>query len=106
MDKQTIIEAEINEASKIMQTNVINNATSYAGAEVAEEILPQVKAKRSTWTWEVINIEEVRKKMIGWTEIVTKDDKIDEYLKAKKAEGILVEDFIFAGVRFFLNKTY
>ena len=46
--------------------------------------------------------------MPDWVELKTLDNKIDEYLKTKKAEGIAkgVEDFEFAGIRFFLEKTY
>lgn len=74
---------------------------------VPEVILPTApKPRRSTWEWEVINIKETSKKMPDWVELSPIDEKINNYLTAKKAEGIKGEDFTFAGVRFFLKKTY
>ncbi len=71
-----------------------------------EIILPTVKARRSVWKWEVSDIKETSKKMPDWTIVKPNEEKIDEYLKAKKAEGINGEEFSFAGIRFYLEKTF
>ena len=104
-EKKEAVQESIEEAKIVVQETAINQALEEP-IEVAETIFPAVKARRSAWTWEVKDIRETAKKMPEWTEIKPIDEKIDEYLKAKKAEGISGEEFTVAGIRFFLKKTY
>lgn len=99
------LENKIEESKIIVQETAINQSLSEE-VEEAEVLFPAVKARRSVWSWEVKDIKETAKKMPAWTTITPIEEKIDEYLKAKKAEGINVEEFEFAGIRFFLKKTY
>ena len=100
------VQERIEEAKIIVQETAINQSLEESPVEVAETIFPTIKARRSVWEWEVTDIRETAKKMPDWTEIKPIDSKIDEYLKAKKAEGITGEEFTVAGIRFFLKKTY
>lgn len=104
-EQRETLENKIEEAKIIVQETAINQSLSEE-VEEAEVLFPSVKARRSVWEWEVKDIKETAKKMPAWTTITTIEEKIDEYLKAKKAEGLNVEEFEFAGIRFFLKKTY
>lgn len=102
--KKESLESEIEEEKITVQETAIN--TQLNRIEEADVIYPEVKARRSVWAWEVHDIKETQKKMPSWTEIVPKEDKINEYLKAKKQEGINGEEFYFAGIKFFNKKTF
>ena len=105
MEQKQAIENKI-EVNKIEVQEVAINQSVNRPAPVAEEVIPMVKARRTVWDWEVKDIRETAKKMPDWTSIEPKTDKIDEFLKAKKAEGIDSEEFTVAGIRFFLRKTF
>lgn len=104
-EEQELTQQKVEEAKITVQETAINQATKPT-VEVAIEVLPEVKARRTAWDWEVTDLKEMAKKMPDWTEIKPIDSKINEFLKAKRAEGINVEEFTVAGVRFFLKKTF
>lgn len=99
-----------NITSKIEENKVEVQETAIAQTmnEVIEPeiLMPTVKARRSVWKYEVVDINETVKKMKDWTVIEPNTEKIEEYLKAKKAEGITGEEFTVAGIRFYLEKTF
>ena len=114
-DDQTVldsIEAKEELTAKFEDVSIRAQETALNMAIENDVVIPEVilptapKPRRSTWEWEVINIKETSKKMPDWVELSPIDEKINNYLTAKKAEGIKGEDFTFAGVRFFLKKTY
>lgn len=90
----------------LVQEAAINQSVNAPQTIVPEEVIPAVKARRSVWKWEVVNIKDTARKMPDWTTINIVDEKVDDYLKAKKAEGIEGEEFVTAGIRFWLDKTY
>lgn len=98
-------EAKVEEQKIQVQEKVIEQSVN-TQVQVAEEIFTTVKVRRSVWKWEVVDTKEMAKKMPDWATITPVESKIDEYLKAKKVEGISGEEFTTAGVRFFLEKTY
>lgn len=105
-EKQEKVEATIQQAQIDVQERSIAMATK-ADVVEAEIIIPVApKARRSTWTWDVVDIKVTAKKMPDWVRMEANVDKVDEYLKAKKAEGIEGEEFEFAGIKFYLNKSY
>lgn len=106
-------EAQEKIQSKILQTTItvqekaVKMAESNGGVIVADVVTEAApKARRSTWEWEVIDIKETFKKMPSFVELTPNKEKIDEYLKAKRTEGLREEEFIFAGVKFYLKKSY
>lgn len=105
MEKQEVAAQVVEEKKITVQEVAINQSMSNSITEV-EVIHTTVKPKRSVWRWEVKDIKETIKKMPDWTETKVIDSKIDEYLKAKRAEGIEGEEFNVAGIRFFIEKTY
>lgn len=104
-EQQEAVQNKVEEAKINVQEAAINQSMRES-IPVAVEIIPEIKARRTMWTWEVKDIRETAKKMPSWTQILPDEDKIDEYLKAKKAEGITEEEFTVAGIRFFLKKTF
>jgi hypothetical protein len=105
-EKQEEITATIEQGKIDVQESAISMATK-ADVVEPEVILPAApKARRSSWTWDVVNIKETQKKMPSWVVLTVDIPKVDEYLRAKKAEGFDGEEFEFAGVRFWLKKDY
>jgi len=104
-DKSEEIMSKIEENKILVQEQAINS-TLNSSLETATEVFPTIKAKRSVWKWEVSNAAEMIKKMPSWTIVQPNEEVIDNYLAAKKAEGIQGEEFTLAGVRFYLQKTF
>lgn len=94
------------EVHKISVQETAINQSMKVEVPVAVEILPQIKARRTVWEWEVIDLKDTVKKMPEWVSLTTVDSKIDEYLKAKRIEGIEGTEFTVAGIRFFEKKTF
>ncbi len=99
-------QAQMEENKTVVQETAINQSINAPQTIVPEEVIPAVKARRSVWKWEVVNEKETVRRMPDWTKISIVEEKVDEYLKAKKAEGIDGEEFVTAGIRFWLDKTY
>lgn len=76
------------------------------------------KPRRQTWAWEVNDdiisgeimyrsgIKRVAKAMPSWVEQKIISKRVDDYLDARKAEGIEGDEFEHNGVRFFIKKSY
>lgn len=105
MQKQETLESAIEENKTIVQEQAVAELTKSSVTE-AQVILPTVKPKYQKWKWEVVDIQQTAKKMKDWVTMEPNKEKIDDYLKGKKAEGIEGEEFEVAGIRFFLDKTY
>lgn len=102
-EQQEKITNKIAEGNETVQHAAIKNAEiDYIVVE--STALPTIKAKRSVWTWELVDIEQAKKKA-NWTKTVTNDAVIDEYLKETK-ENSENEDFVVSGIRFFVKKSY
>lgn len=105
-EAQEQIAQKIEETKITVQEKAVNMATNSEVIEV-EAILPSApKPRRSVWEWEIKDIKLTAKKMSDWVKLEINSEKVDEYLKAKKAEGIEGEEFEFAGIRFYLKKSY
>lgn len=101
------VQENISEGAIRAQEGAIDYATGAYDTTIAvREAFPQVKPKRSVWKWEVVDIKLTAKKMPDWVTLEPNEDVIEAYLKAKKEEGIQTEEFVLAGIRFYLSKTY
>jgi len=106
VEKKEELQNRFEESKLTIQEAAINSSTN-GGIEVAQEVLPQIKPRRSVWTYEVKDLSTTAKKMPSWVRMELNEGVVDEYLKAKKAEGLDdKEEFEVAGVRFFIQKTY
>jgi hypothetical protein len=102
-EQQQEITAKISEGNEAVQFTAIKGAES--NVVVPEVVAPQtVKPKRQIWTWELVDIEQAKKKA-DWTKTVTNDAVIDEHLKSIK-DSAESEDFVVSGIRFFVKKSY
>ena len=89
-----------------VQEKAIGMATKADVVEPEMVMLQSVAARRSIWTWEVVDIKETQKKMPNFVDLTPNKEKIDEYLKAKKAEGISGDEFTVFGIKFYLKRTF
>jgi hypothetical protein len=53
-----------------------------------------------------VDIKETQKKMPNFVDLTPNKEKIDEYLKAKKAEGVSGDEFTVFGIKFYLKRTF
>lgn len=104
-EKVEDVQNKIDETKVSVQEEAVNIVTE-SRVEIAEEIYPDVKARRSTWKFEIVDIKETVKKMPMWVNLELNETKVGEYLKAKKEEGLSTDEFTFAGIRFFKQKSY
>jgi len=105
-EAQEAITAQIEEKRVTVQEAAIGMASQSDVIEPEVVVVVAPKPRRQVWTWDVKDLKATAKKMPDWVRLEANVDKIDEYLKAKKAEGIEGEEFEFAGIRFYLDKTY
>ena len=106
---QTRIDVQESAISMATQADVIE-------AEVVLSVAP--RPRRQIWTWEINDdiikgeimyhsgIKRVAKAMPSWVEQKIIGKRVDEYLDARKAEGIEGEEFEQYGIRFFIQKSY
>lgn len=106
MEEKELAQADVEQNRINVQEKAIEQASTSANIPVTPTVFPAVKAKRTTWKWEVVDIKETSKKMPQWVKMETEDEKIDEFLKGKKAEGITGKEFTVAGIRFYEEKTF
>jgi len=105
MEAKEAIEQSIHEKSNRLQEKAINMAVDNpVEVEVIAQEAP--KPKRTTWKYKLTDINKTRKAMPDWVVLTINEEKVDEYLKAKKAEGIEGDSFEFAGITFYAEKTY
>lgn len=107
-EKEEELNNQISEQKILVQEKAIDAATNVQ-VEVAQEILPNVKARRSTWKYEVTDINLLQKKMPHLVMLVPNEDRISDLLKNMKTiDGSLEgkEEVLMNGLRFFLEKLY
>jgi DNA repair exonuclease SbcCD ATPase subunit len=106
--KQEEVTAQVEETKVVVQETAINQAVNSAAPVYAEEVLPQVKARRTTWKYEVLNINEVAKKSPHLVSIQINDDKVKEQLKTLKEAGNFdgKTEMVLNGIRFYEDKTF
>lgn len=101
-DKKEALEAQIAETRVSVQETATTQAqTATMQAEVVLTVVP--KGGRSTWKWNIVDEKAATKR--GWTQIIPFKEKIDEFLKQKREDGI-EEEFVESGVHFFIQKVY
>lgn len=91
--------------SKIMVQEKAAEQTIGSEIQVANVVYSAPRPKRSVWKWKVTDLKVTAKKMPSFVKMVPDEEAIDAYLAAKKAENIK-DDFDFAGIHFYLDKTY
>lgn len=104
--KKDEITAKVKETRTRIQETAINQSTVSTPSR-ATQVYNTVKPKRTTITWEVVDIELVSKKHPTWVILKTNDAVIDDYVKVRKGE--ITDDnpeIIIDGLKIFLHKSY
>lgn len=101
------VKEDIEEGKVVVQNTALNQASAIH-IEDAEEVMPVVKAKRSVWKYEVVDINLLAKKMPHLTRVVADDEAIFLLLETKKVDGSLdgKQEVILNGIKFYLQKTF
>lgn len=106
-EAQESLQNKFDEVNIKAQEQAVGMATRVETVVVPEIVLPAApKPRRQVWTYESTDINETLKKMPNFVELTLNKEKVDEYLKAKKAEGIEGEEFTVFGIRFFIQKSF
>ena len=107
-EKQEAIAEQIEENKVVVQETAINQATSAAPVVIPEEVLPEVKARRTTWKFEVLNIKEVAKKAPDLVKMEINDEAVKGVLKTLKDTNQLAgkTEYVLNGIRFYEDKTF
>lgn len=106
-EEQAEQEAKIEEAKTIVQETAINQSMKEE-APLAQEILPEVKARRTTWKFEVVNEKEVMKKAPELVVFSIDEEKVKSNLKLLKDTEQLTgkTELTINGIRYFEVKTF
>lgn len=104
-EKKEAIESSIQESKIVIQETAVAQALRPETTE-AIPVATEIKYRRKTWKWEVENMQELAKKAPHLVTIIANEEKIDELLANKKAEGVLkdTEELKVMGIRFYLEK--
>lgn len=106
-EAQESLQNKFDEVNIKAQEQAVGMATRVETVVVPEVVLPAApKPRRSVWVFESVDINETLKKMPNFVELSLNKEKVDEYLKAKKAEGIEGEEFTALGIRFYIQKSF
>jgi len=106
-EAQESLQNKFDEVNIKAQEQAVGMATRVETVVVPEVVLPAApRPRRQVWTYESVDINETLKKMPNFVELTLNKEKVDEYLKAKKAEGIEGEEFTVFGIRFFILKSF
>ncbi len=107
MEAKESLQNKFDEVNIKAQEQAVGMATRVETVVVPEVVLPAApKPRRQVWTYESTDINETLKKMPNFVDLTLNKEKVDEYLKAKKAEGIEGEEFTVFGIRFFIQKSF
>jgi len=106
-EAQESLQNKFDEVNIKAQEQAVGMATRVETVVVPEVVLPAApRPRRQVWTYQSVDINETLKKMPNFVELSLNKEKVDEYLKAKKAEGIEGEEFTVFGIRFFILKSF
>ena len=107
MEAKESLQNKFDEVNIKAQEQAVGMATRVETVVVPEVVLPAApRPRRQVWVFESVDINETLKKMPNFVELSLNKEKVDEYLKAKKAEGIDGEEFTVFGIRFFIQKSF
>ncbi len=101
-------QAQIEENKITVQETAIAQSVNAAPVEYATEVIPEVKARRTTWKFEVINEKEVMKKSPELVIFTLDSDKVKAVLKTLKDTNQLdgKTEMLVNGIRYYEDKTF
>ncbi len=107
-EKQEKISAQTEELRVEVQESAVAQSLYSNSVTEAVEILPEVKTRRQTWDYEILDIGMTVKKMPSWTKVELVEEKVNEFLKANKDlwKEENREEVILHGIKFYIKKSY
>lgn len=105
--QQEAAEAKVEEAKTVVQETAINQSMK-AEIPVAQEVIPEIKARRTTWRYEVVNEKEVMKKAPELVVFSIDEEKVKANLKLLKDSNQLEgkTELTINGIRYYEQKTF
>lgn len=106
-EQQQLQEAKVEENKTVVQETAINQALKEE-VPVAQEVLPEIKARRTTWKYEVVNEKEVMKKAPELVVFAIDEEKVKANLKLLKDSNQLEgkTELTINGIRYYEQKTF
>jgi hypothetical protein len=104
-EQKEVLETKIEEQKIVVQETAINQSLQDQ-FELAEVLLPTIKAKRTTIEYEVVDIKETLKDKPDWVILTPNKDVLNEYTKFLKETSTTDVDVVINGIRFYTKKTY
>lgn len=107
-EKKEQITAKIEQTKQEIQSKALNMATEAETVVVPEMVLPDVKAKRRTWDWEINDLAALYKKAPELVELTANKEAIKAILKKKVEDGETkgITEFYHLCIKFFVKATY
>jgi len=107
-EKKEEATARVEEAKVVVQETAINQSINSSIPEVAQEVLPQIKARRTTWKYELVDAKVVMAKAPTLLVFELNDDRVKEVLKTLKDTDQLSgkTELVLNGIRYYEEKTY
>jgi hypothetical protein len=106
-EQQEAVQNKVEEAKINVQEAAINQSMK-ASIPVAIEVIPEVKARRTVWKFEMVNEKEVIKKAPELLIVSLDEEKVRITLKALK-DGNMLEgktELVLNGIRYYEQKTF
>jgi vacuolar-type H+-ATPase subunit I/STV1 len=106
-DKKEELTSRIEENQILVQEQAINSTLNNQ-LETATEVFPIVKARRTVWSFEGLNLKETMKKAPHLLVISLDEKKVKESLQILKDSGQLEgkTEFVLNGIRYFESKSF
>jgi hypothetical protein len=106
-ERQEQVQNKVEEAKIVVQETAINQSMRER-IEVAREIIPEVKARRTVWNFEMVDKKEVMKKAPELLVVSLDADKVKQTLKTLKDTNQLdgKTELILNGIRYYEQKTF
>jgi hypothetical protein len=106
-EEQAQVENKVEEAKIVVQETAIAQSIN-APIQVAQEVIPEVKARRTTWKFEVVNEKEVMKKAPELVVFSIDEEKVKGVLKNLKDTHVLdgKTEYTLNGIKYFEQKTF
>jgi len=97
----------IEEAKIVVQETAVQQSLN-SHVEYADVVMPEVKARRTTWKFEMVNEKEVMKKAPELLIVSLNEEKAREVLKTLKDTNQLdgKQELILNGIRYYEQKTF
>lgn len=106
--QKEVVDQDIADRAIDVQETALNAASRQSEAITPEVVLPTVKARRTTWKYELVDVDKAFQKCKGMLDIALNSEKAKERLNELKGTGELdnEEEYVESGIRYYQEKLY